>query len=67
MVRQTPGIVSTGNACTVNAEEDQFVNLEFAVIVECDVCGHMSFFNSENFFNGSEKILTNKDVCDEGP
>ena len=36
---------------------DPEANVWFAVKVECQVCGHMLFFNSEGFSGGDEPVL----------
>jgi hypothetical protein len=36
---------------------DPEANVWFAVRVECDMCGHMMFFNSERYTTGDEPVL----------
>lgn len=36
---------------------DPEANIHYAILVECAICGHMMFFNSERFHHGDEPIL----------
>ena len=67
-VIKVPGIVSIGEVFRENSEhQDGFGNIIFAVVIQCDTCGHLMFFNSESFYKGDDPIMTDRGYGDERP
>jgi hypothetical protein len=58
-VSDYPVIVSFGGVHHEKPDprHDPEANIWYAVKVECDLCGHMMFFNSERYHTGNEQVL----------
>jgi hypothetical protein len=41
----------------LDSRHDPDANVWYAAKVECEICGHMLFFNVEKFHSGDDKIL----------
>lgn len=55
-----PVIVSYGGTGGYDESDPRYdpeANIWFAAKVECQVCGHMTFFNSERFHHGDEPVM----------
>jgi len=46
-----------GRPLAVPLTEDPDRQMDFAIRVECGICGYLMFFNSERYRNGDEQIL----------
>lgn len=59
VIHRQPALVSIGGLSDPNGPPaDENTNVLFVVMVECQICGHLSWFNSARFRTDDEPILT---------